>query len=222
MNAVRLMVQDPGQVQVITPHPEPHQCSQGSDPDRGAHPHAVTEPERGVSRSRFCCVQDVRLGLRRPTSRLPFPTVTPAVHLCTLSAAGTPTTASTPREIEVQETLVSENFQICKTVRHGFPYQPTALAFDPVQKILAIGSRSGGTVKLLGPVARLQQISCLMMSLPTCWVDDMGEPLALLSPALCVSVKCSLPTLGHAVNALQSPAGSLTGCQRDDVISCLR
>ncbi|KAL7881277.1 hypothetical protein AOLI_G00081250 [Acnodon oligacanthus] len=30
------------------------------------------------------------------------------------------------------------------TVRHGFPYQPTALAFDPVQKILAIGSRSGG------------------------------------------------------------------------------
>ncbi|XP_035249343.1 syntaxin-binding protein 5-like isoform X9 [Anguilla anguilla] len=65
------------------------------------------------------------------------------------SAASTPTTASTPREIEVQETLVSENFQICKTVRHGFPYQPTALAFDPVQKILAIGSRSGG-VRILG------------------------------------------------------------------------
>ncbi|KAJ0070029.1 hypothetical protein NL108_000284, partial [Boleophthalmus pectinirostris] len=35
------------------------------------------------------------------------------------------------------------------TVRHGFPYQPTALAFDPVQKILAIGSRSGG-VRILG------------------------------------------------------------------------
>ncbi|KAK1797726.1 hypothetical protein P4O66_008092 [Electrophorus voltai] len=31
-----------------------------------------------------------------------------------------------------------------QTVRHGFPYQPTALTFDPVQKILAIGSRSGG------------------------------------------------------------------------------
>jgi hypothetical protein len=29
------------------------------------------------------------------------------------SAAGTPT-ASTPREIDVQETLVSENFQLCK------------------------------------------------------------------------------------------------------------
>ncbi|XP_061547977.1 syntaxin-binding protein 5-like isoform X8 [Phycodurus eques] len=66
------------------------------------------------------------------------------------SAAGTPTTAApTPKEIDVQETLVSENFQLCKTVRHGFPYQPTALAFDPVQKILAIGSRSGG-VRILG------------------------------------------------------------------------
>ncbi|XP_004566113.1 syntaxin-binding protein 5-like isoform X13 [Maylandia zebra] len=65
------------------------------------------------------------------------------------SAAGTPTAAPTPKEIDVQETLVSENFQLCKTVRHGFPYQPTALAFDPVQKILAIGSRSGG-VRILG------------------------------------------------------------------------
>ncbi|XP_050975652.1 syntaxin-binding protein 5-like isoform X11 [Labeo rohita] len=65
------------------------------------------------------------------------------------SAAGTPSTAPTPRELEIQETLMSEHFQICKTVRHGFPYQPTALAFDPVQKILAIGSRSGG-VRLLG------------------------------------------------------------------------
>uniref|UniRef100_A0A3B5QZC5 Syntaxin-binding protein 5-like n=1 Tax=Xiphophorus maculatus TaxID=8083 RepID=A0A3B5QZC5_XIPMA len=65
------------------------------------------------------------------------------------SAAGTPTAAPTPKEIDVQETLVSENFQLCKTVRHGFPYQPTSLAFDPVQKILAIGSRSGG-VRILG------------------------------------------------------------------------
>ncbi|XP_059355913.1 syntaxin-binding protein 5-like isoform X3 [Carassius carassius] len=65
------------------------------------------------------------------------------------SAAGTPSTALTPRELEIQETLMSEHFQICKTVRHGFPYQPTALAFDPVQKILAIGTRSGG-VRLLG------------------------------------------------------------------------
>uniref|UniRef100_A0AAQ4P7L8 Syntaxin-binding protein 5-like n=1 Tax=Gasterosteus aculeatus aculeatus TaxID=481459 RepID=A0AAQ4P7L8_GASAC len=36
-----------------------------------------------------------------------------------------------------------------QTVRHGFPYQPTALAFDPVQKILAVGSRTGG-IRILG------------------------------------------------------------------------
>ncbi|XP_045707880.1 syntaxin-binding protein 5-like isoform X1 [Phyllostomus hastatus] len=57
-------------------------------------------------------------------------------------------TAGVLRE-EIQETLTSEYFQICKTVRHGFPYQPTALAFDPVQKILAIGTRTGA-IRILG------------------------------------------------------------------------
>ncbi|KAJ8371439.1 hypothetical protein AAFF_G00310720 [Aldrovandia affinis] len=37
------------------------------------------------------------------------------------STAGTPTAVATPREIEVQETLVSENFQICKA---GSPEPP--------------------------------------------------------------------------------------------------
>lgn len=32
---------------------------------------------------------------------------------------------------------------ISQTVRHGFPYQPSSMAFDPVQKILAIGTQSG-------------------------------------------------------------------------------
>ncbi|XP_059866713.1 syntaxin-binding protein 5-like isoform X1 [Delphinus delphis] len=57
-------------------------------------------------------------------------------------------TAGLLRE-EIQETLTSDYFQICKTVRHGFPYQPTALAFDPVQKILAIGTRTGA-IRILG------------------------------------------------------------------------
>ncbi|XP_025959235.1 syntaxin-binding protein 5-like isoform X6 [Dromaius novaehollandiae] len=56
--------------------------------------------------------------------------------------------AGTPRD-EIQETLTSDYFQICKTVRHGFPYLPTALAFDPVQKILAIGTRTGA-IRILG------------------------------------------------------------------------
>ncbi|XP_029449904.1 syntaxin-binding protein 5 isoform X4 [Rhinatrema bivittatum] len=53
------------------------------------------------------------------------------------------------KETDIQETLQSEHFQLCKTVRHGFPYQPSALAFDPVQKILAIGTQTGA-LRLFG------------------------------------------------------------------------
>ncbi|XP_067273722.1 syntaxin-binding protein 5a isoform X2 [Pseudorasbora parva] len=49
----------------------------------------------------------------------------------------------------IPETLQSEHFQLCKTVRHGFPYQPSSMAFDPVQKILAIGTQSGA-LRLFG------------------------------------------------------------------------
>ncbi|KAM6474905.1 syntaxin-binding protein 5-like isoform 1-T1 [Liasis olivaceus] len=56
--------------------------------------------------------------------------------------------AGTPRD-EIQETLTADHFHICKTVRHGFPYLPTVLAFDPVQKILAIGTRTGA-IRILG------------------------------------------------------------------------
>ncbi|XP_019404244.1 PREDICTED: syntaxin-binding protein 5-like isoform X2 [Crocodylus porosus] len=65
-----------------------------------------------------------------------------------MHSGGTAGAAGTPRE-EIQETLMSDYFQICKTVRHGFPYLPTALAFDPVQKILAIGTRTGA-IRILG------------------------------------------------------------------------
>ncbi|XP_056623215.1 syntaxin-binding protein 5 isoform X2 [Triplophysa dalaica] len=49
----------------------------------------------------------------------------------------------------VQETMQSEHFQLCKTIRHGFPYQPSSMAFDPVQKILAIGTQNGA-LRLFG------------------------------------------------------------------------
>lgn len=49
----------------------------------------------------------------------------------------------------MQIDIVSNTFSvfiflhISQTVRHGFPYQPSSMAFDPVQKILAIGTQSG-------------------------------------------------------------------------------
>ncbi|XP_076372764.1 syntaxin-binding protein 5-like isoform X3 [Tachypleus tridentatus] len=52
-------------------------------------------------------------------------------------------------ETEIEESLQTEHFQAVKTVRHGFPFQPTALAFDPIQRLLAIGTRSG-SLRILG------------------------------------------------------------------------
>lgn len=39
--------------------------------------------------------------------------------------------------------VLTASFPLFQTVRHGFPYQPSSMAFDPVQKILAIGTQSG-------------------------------------------------------------------------------
>ncbi|XP_025989400.1 syntaxin-binding protein 5 isoform X8 [Solenopsis invicta] len=50
---------------------------------------------------------------------------------------------------EIVENLRPEHFQVKKTFRHGFPHQPTALAFDPVQRLLAIGTKSG-SLRILG------------------------------------------------------------------------
>ncbi|XP_015911714.1 syntaxin-binding protein 5 isoform X2 [Parasteatoda tepidariorum] len=47
------------------------------------------------------------------------------------------------------ENLQPELFRILKTVRHGFPFQPTAIAFDAVQHILAIGTKNG-SLRLFG------------------------------------------------------------------------
>ncbi|CAN9502333.1 unnamed protein product [Ophioblennius macclurei] len=72
-----------------------------------------------------------------------------------LTAASSSSSASaaqpgTPSQNDVvQETLQSDHFQLCKTVRHGFPYLPSSMAFDPVQKILAIGTQSGA-LRLFG------------------------------------------------------------------------
>ncbi|XP_068228736.1 syntaxin-binding protein 5 isoform X3 [Palaemon carinicauda] len=54
-----------------------------------------------------------------------------------------------PEQVSIVETLQPENFQVAKTVRHGFPYQPTSLAFDPIQKVLAIGTKHG-SIRLIG------------------------------------------------------------------------
>ncbi|XP_061900599.1 syntaxin-binding protein 5a isoform X10 [Entelurus aequoreus] len=68
----------------------------------------------------------------------------------TFSSSSAPSVQVGPQDNHlVQENLQSEHFQLCKTVRHGFPYQPSSMAFDPVQKILAIGTQRGA-LRLFG------------------------------------------------------------------------
>ncbi|XP_069785455.1 LLGL scribble cell polarity complex component 2 isoform X1 [Narcine bancroftii] len=42
-----------------------------------------------------------------------------------------------------RERIKQDLFQFNKTVEHGFPHQPSALAYSPVLQLMAIGSRSG-------------------------------------------------------------------------------
>ncbi|XP_067638471.1 syntaxin-binding protein 5 isoform X10 [Eurosta solidaginis] len=53
------------------------------------------------------------------------------------------------QEQEIPEHLRIEHFAVKRTFRHGFPYSPTAFAFDPVQRLLAIGDKSG-FIRILG------------------------------------------------------------------------
>ncbi|KAM9495395.1 syntaxin-binding protein 5a isoform 2-T2 [Clarias gariepinus] len=65
------------------------------------------------------------------------------------SPSASPHAGAKENDFILPESLQSEHFQLCKTVRHGFPYQPSSMAFDPVQKILAIGTQSGA-LRLFG------------------------------------------------------------------------
>ncbi|XP_054731427.1 syntaxin-binding protein 5 isoform X1 [Anastrepha obliqua] len=53
------------------------------------------------------------------------------------------------QEVEIPEHLKPEHFTLKRTFRHGFPYCPTAFAFDPVQRLLVIGDKSG-FIRILG------------------------------------------------------------------------
>lgn len=52
-------------------------------------------------------------------------------------------------EQDICETLSADKFTVENTLRHGFPFKPTCMAFDPIQKLLAIGNRTG-CVRIFG------------------------------------------------------------------------
>ncbi|CAF1945267.1 unnamed protein product [Rotaria magnacalcarata] len=52
-------------------------------------------------------------------------------------------------EIEITETLKKDDFSFSEMVRYGFPYRPTTVTYDSVQKLLAIGTKHG-IIKIYG------------------------------------------------------------------------
>ncbi|KER20493.1 hypothetical protein T265_10963 [Opisthorchis viverrini] len=54
-----------------------------------------------------------------------------------------PTYAVNSPSSDVEEVLKSEHFQVGRVAIHGFPYCPSCLAFDAVQKIVVVGTKSG-------------------------------------------------------------------------------
>lgn len=47
------------------------------------------------------------------------------------------------RDISFFVLSVNLNVFLAQTVEHGFPHQPSALAFDPKLELMAIGTKSG-------------------------------------------------------------------------------
>ena len=58
-------------------------------------------------------------------------------------------TGSFKLEHEILENLTPDQFSAAPTVRHGFPFKATSLAFDPLQRLLAIGNKTG-EVRIFG------------------------------------------------------------------------
>ncbi|KAF6032681.1 STXBP5 [Bugula neritina] len=52
-------------------------------------------------------------------------------------------------EVEIPETLQPHDFYCGKLSRHGFPFQPTCIAWDPIQKLVAVGTKRGD-VRIIG------------------------------------------------------------------------
>ena len=52
-------------------------------------------------------------------------------------------------EAEVLESVNPPHCSLEKTLLHGYPFKPTCISLDPVQKILAIGNKVG-QIRFLG------------------------------------------------------------------------
>jgi len=68
----------------------------------------------------------------------------------------------------IPDSLSPDHFDLHNTFHHGFPSNPTCLAYDPLQKLLAIGTETGEVLLLGKPgleryFSHPQEVSILQM-----------------------------------------------------------
>lgn len=85
-------------------------------------------------------------------------------------------------EADILESLHPPHLALEKTLLHGFPYKPTALAFEPVQHLLAIGNRVG-QVRVLGRpgIDTTFQHESRSVVIQLLWLANTGKLLSLCS-----------------------------------------
>lgn len=85
-------------------------------------------------------------------------------------------------EADILESLHPPHFSLEKTLLHGFPFKPTAMAFDPVQKILAIGNRVGSVRLLARPGIDITfQHESRSAVIDLIWLVNKGHLLSMCS-----------------------------------------
>jgi len=85
-------------------------------------------------------------------------------------------------EADILESLHPPHFSLEKTLLHGFPFKPTAMAFDPIQKTLAIGNRVGSVRVLARPGIDITfQHESRSAVIDLIWLVNKGMLLAMCS-----------------------------------------
>lgn len=92
----------------------------------------------------FCLVR-ILFSVHKICIELPAELLTMCFDLIALLCPGVPDKL----EAEIMEKIHPPHLGLERTLVHGYPYKPTAMAFDPVQKVLAIGNKEG-TIKVFG------------------------------------------------------------------------
>jgi len=115
-------------------------------------------------------------------------------------------------EGEIDERLRPSNFDVLQISKHGYPHQPTAIAFDPVQRLIAIGNKTG-SLRILGRPG----VDCHVQHLPRSAVIQL---IFIRNEGMLISI-CADDSI-HLWNIKQKEPGIVQSLkfQRERITQC--